>query len=260
MIRAVAVSYLNTKPFTEGLEQEFSSNEMSLRLQVPSKCATSFFSGEANLALIPVGSLVDLTEVNLLDQYCIGAEGQVDSVFLFARKPLNQIETLFLDPHSRTSNGLARILFANHWKQKVVLARHLDYIQHIEGTTAGVVIGDRAIALRDQFPFVYDLAEAWKSYTGLSFAFAVWAYNPTELLETELKRVCKAFAWGMEQRGLVSAKWASAFEMSIPDTEHYLTSSIRYEFDANKQLALHRYLKELSLLDKLPAPKLTIRA
>jgi predicted solute-binding protein len=52
-----------------------------------------------------------------------------------------------------------------------------DFSEHIEGTTAGLVIGDRALEQRKQSAYVYDLGEAWKNMTGKSFMFAAWVSN-----------------------------------------------------------------------------------
>ncbi len=52
-----------------------------------------------------------------------------------------------------------------------------DFIDHIKGTTAAVVIGDRALEQRKKSKYIYDLAACWIDMTGLPFVFAAWISN-----------------------------------------------------------------------------------
>ena len=52
-----------------------------------------------------------------------------------------------------------------------------NFESNIKGNTAGVIIGDRAYNYRDNFPYVYDLSNAWKKFSGLPFVFACWVSN-----------------------------------------------------------------------------------
>ena len=109
MLKISLVSYLNTKPFLEGLVEVFGPNKISLNLLPPADCAGSLKRGECDLALLPVGSLVDFEGIEILKDYCIGANGPVDSVFFFSQNPLDKLKSVRLDPHSRTSNALTRL-------------------------------------------------------------------------------------------------------------------------------------------------------
>ena len=258
MIRLAAVSYLNTKPFLAGLEASGLSAQLKISLEVPAQCAERFRSGEADVALVPVGSLLDLDAVHLVDGYCIGADGQVDSVFLFANLPVHQIEKVYLDSHSRTSNGLTRILMRDHWHNKVQYLAEAEYVGKIGGTSAGVVIGDKAVPLRDRFRYVYDLAFEWKQLTGLPFAFAVWVYNPERVSAHQLTQLKASFELGLSRVQPAAERWAAHFGLTPEKAFWYLTACIDYRFDARKQLALTRYLTRLAELEAESLPNLTI--
>jgi len=249
MISAALVSYINTKPFIEGLNRFFSSEEIDIKLLPPADCAPELREQRCDIALIPVGSLVDFEGIRLMKDHCIGADGAVDSVFLFSQLPISQVEEVRLDPHSRSSNGLTRVLLKNHWKREVTFqAPRERSFDEIGGTTAGVAIGDKAYALRDQFKYVYDLSAEWKSYTGLPFAFAVWAYWPDRVEEGALEKLRDALEWGRIHGKEAARRWADEFGYTIPQAEKYLTETIRYNFDAAKHQALQRYLRELKAL------------
>jgi chorismate dehydratase len=258
MIRLNAVSYLNTKPFIYGLERHFAPADISIKLLIPSLCAADFAAGGSDISLLPAGSLLDFDRITLLDQYCIGANGFVDSVFLFSQQPIETLTRVYLDWHSRTSNGLAQILLRNHWRREVDFAQEEDYLHRIEGATGGVMIGDRAIAARHRFAYAYDLARAWQDYTGLPFAFAVWAYRTDALSAQVLAAINQAFEYGMQHREAVAAQYAPQFSLTQADAFQYLTQSIDYAFDARKHQALQLFLKQLAELKNQPVPAVSI--
>lgn len=258
MLRLNAVSYLNTKPFIYGLERQWAPADIQIKLLIPSLCAADFAAGGSDISLLPAGSLLDFDRITLLDQYCIGADGFVDSVFLFAQQPIETLTRVYLDWHSRTSNGLAQILFRNHWRQTVQFAQEEDYQHRITGTTGGVMIGDRAIAARHRFAYAYDLARAWKDYTGLPFAFAVWAYRTDALSPQTLAAINQAFEYGMQHRDDVAAHYGPQFGMRADEAYDYLTRAIHYAFDAPKHQALQLFLTQLAELKNQPIPAVSI--
>lgn len=254
MVRMCAVSYLNTKPFIAGLERYFRPTELDLQLLIPSACGEHFAQHKVDFGLVPVGSLAGMPEVHLLNNYCIGADGEVDSVFLFARKPLSHIRRVYLDGHSRSSNNLTRILFRKHWQQAVEYRKEPDYFGKIKGEAAGVVIGERAVALRNEFKVVIDLAAAWKEWTGLPFTFAVWAYHPRQFPALFRDRLYKALTWGMQNLPKVAERYASMAGYSPKYLLDYYRHRIDYRFDEAKHFALELYLKELCSLEGLTPP------
>ncbi len=245
----VLVSYFNTKPFIEGLNHSFSEDELRKKLLPPAECSLELSSGKCNMALIPVGALLDFRGITILKDHCIGADGAVDSVYLFSQVPVYEIEQVLLDRHSRTSNGLTRILMERHWKHKVSYQKPCSRdFNLIKGKTAGVAIGDTAYRIKNQFPFVFDLSEAWKAYTQLPFVFAVWAYRKEQWSEEDVKRIDQALTWGRQHRKLAALKWGENFGYSTEEAERYLCRSIKYKLDSPKHAALERYIRELKEL------------
>lgn len=250
------VSYINTRPFLDGLQAHFSPEAARLHLMPPAECAQYLGRGQCDLALIPVGALSAFRGLHLLPHYCIGANGQVESVFIFAQRPLAELDTLILDPHSRSSNGLARILLRHHWHHDLALMQPASRdFARIHERTGGVVIGDEAVRLwlSGEFAYCYDLAEAWKALTGLPFAFAVWAYRPGRLSPAQLRALDAAFATGTAQSLDSAARWAGFYDLPPDFSRRYLAECIDYHFDAPKHRALALYTR---LLQALPAPVL----
>jgi chorismate dehydratase len=247
MINLCAVSYLNTKPFLKGLLDEFSEGEMKIETAIPSVCAEIFKSGEADIALVPVGALSEFETFHILPEYCIGAQGRVDSVFLCSESPIESIHTLVPDTHSRTSNLLAQILLRRHFKHEVEVSASEDGSwQRPELGKGYVIIGDKAVPAARSFTHVYDLAYEWQAFTGLPFVFAVWVHrNLNTMTQT---RILKAFSKGIQHLDEVAKTWAPVFGLTTEAALYYYQNAISFQLDMDKIKALERFQSEVRSL------------
>ena len=242
--RIGAVSYLNTRPLLLGIEQSSSlMQQIDLVKAYPAKIAQDLIDGTIDMGLVPVAITPFLKEAHFVSNYCIGAEGKVASVSIFSKVPMAQIERVYLDYQSRTSVQLARILLVQFWKKEVeFITASEGYIEKIDGTTAGVIIGDRALAANSQFPYIYDLADYWNQHTGLPFVFATWIANkpiPPEFMEA----FDAANAYGLQHIDEVIS--SIPLNEQIVDLHQYYTQNISYHFTLEKRKGLELFLKEL---------------
>ena len=173
-IKVIAVSYLNTVPFIYGMDYSAFSGLIDLRLANPSKCFHLLQKGDADIALVPVGSLPMIGKCNIITPHCIGANGNVGSVFLLSDSPIESIKTIYCDLHSMTSNKLAEILCRDYWKVNPVIRYPETYPPTIHGNDGIIAIGDKSFKMLKSYKYQYDLAQAWKEMTMLPFVFAVW--------------------------------------------------------------------------------------
>ena len=84
MIKISAVSYLNTSPFIYGIEKYNFNFDINLRLNYPTECANLLINNEVDLYLIPVVIISELKTPYIISDFCIGANGKVDTVCLFS--------------------------------------------------------------------------------------------------------------------------------------------------------------------------------
>lgn len=246
MISLSAVSYLNTKPFIIGLKRSGLWHKIAISLETPAQTARKLLSGEVQIGLVPVAVIPQLPpQSQLITNYCIGTTGAVKTVCLYSRVPLNEIKRIWLDYQSRTSVQLVQLLCRHYWQiQPEFLAATAGFETAIEGNTAGVVIGDRAIDLNNQYEYIYDLGEAWIGFAQLPFVFAAWvATNPIPPdFEIALNA---AFAVGMQHIDEVVREYQSQYPPDF-DIKTYLTQHISYDFDAAKRQGLARFLQLLA--------------
>ncbi len=240
-IKVAAVSYLNTKPLLYGIERSDVMNDMELILNYPSKLAQSLQDGSIDMALLPVAAMPGIQGARIVGDYGIAADGNVASVAIFSLVPMAEIETVYLDYQSRTSVRLAQLLLEKHWNKQVVFKQAPEnYIEYINGTTAGVIIGDRALQQLKNFEYIYDLAEAWGDYTGLPFIFAAWVANK-DLPEDFINAFNAANAEGLRHIDEVVAENPYPYY----DLKKYFTQNIHYLLDEQKRKGLDKFLEQI---------------
>jgi len=239
-IKVSAVSYLNTKPLLYGIFNHPVYDQIDLTLDIPSQCAQKLIQDKADLALMPVGALHDLGDYNIISDYCIGAHGTVRTVCIYSEVPMEEIEHVYLDYHSRTSVLLAQHLLKHYWKKEVMyLPGPEGFEEKISGTSAGLVIGDKALDQELKSPYIYDLSEAWKSLYDLPFVFAVWV-SKRELPGEFIKQFNTAQGQGIARIDQLVQLMANTRKHF--DLDEYYNKNISYVLDADKKKALDLFL------------------
>ena len=245
MLKISAVSYLNTIPFIHGLKQSELIKTIDLQLDYPSICADKLINGTVDLALVPVAVIPKLKEAYIISDYCIGANGAVDTVCLYSDVPIEEIESIALDYQSRTSVELLKILLKEYWQLNPELKKaNVGFEDNIKGKHAALVIGDRAFTLNAKHKFIYDLSAIWKEMTGLPFVFAAWVANK-KLPQDFIIVFNKAL-----EKGLSNIDKALALEGdSYPNCENpedYLNNKISYNLDIEKKKGMELFLRKIS--------------
>ena len=245
-IRISAVSYTNTKPFIYGLQHTGISQKIELSLDNPTDCAQKLIDDVVDIGLIPVAATLNMQHWEIISDFCIGAVGAVNSVFIFSNCDISEIRTLQLDPQSRSSNNLAKVLLKNFWKADhlMIVKDAPDYAQSDDQHTGFVQIGDRTFGKKNQYPFVYDLAEEWQKFTGLPFVFAAWIANkniPHEFI-VEFNQSLK---YGLGHRAELLKELPARPDF---DLEDYLMHKLDFDLTEDKKTALYLFLDYVKAL------------
>jgi chorismate dehydratase len=229
-IKVSAVSYTNSKPFVYGIMHSGIIDQIDLSLDIPSVCANKLIENQVDIGLVPVAALLHIENYQIISNYCIGANGAVDSVFIFSNKPIQEINSLQLDAQSNTSNFLSKVLLKYHWKINP------EFVE--TGTTDAIVqIGDRTFLNRNQYPYQYVLALEWYKFTGLPFVFAVWASN--KIISEDFKNAFNnALEYGLNHR---KEMIASLERVKDIDLEDYLMKKIDFNLNTDKLTALAKF-------------------
>lgn len=244
-IRVGAVSYFNTKPLLYGIEQRPFIDSIELVKDYPARIAEMLQKGEIDVGLIPVAIIPTLRSYHIACDYGIATDNEVASVCLFSEVPVEQVEKVFLDYQSRSSVALLKLLMSEYWgiHPQIIQAEDESYRDEIKGTTAGLVIGDRALEQRKISTFIYDLGQEWRKMTGLPFVFAAWV-SVDPLPQDFLSAFNEANAKGLAHIDEIVA--ANPFD--VYDLKKYYNIHISYHLDEKKKEGLERFLEYLEVV------------
>lgn len=214
------------------------NDSVDLKIDFPSKIATMLLQDEIDVGLVPVAIIPEMKEHYIISDYCISCDGEVASVCLFSEVPLNKIEKILLDYQSRTSVELLKILVKDSWKISPIFEDTSgEYQSEIKGTTAALLIGDRALQQRKVSKYIFDLGLEWKKFTGLPFVFAAWVSNK-KLDENFIKAFNEANAIGVDNIDLV----VKENNTNIFNLTDYYSRYIKFEMAEVKKEAMDLFL------------------
>jgi chorismate dehydratase len=178
--RVGSVKALNAVPLTRGLESE-------ITYATPAKLAELLRRDELDAALVSVVETLFSDRYDILDGIAVASLGEVKSVFMAHRRPLEEAKEVFCDTASLTSVTLMKVLLAERGLkpefkplENYAAAKEKDFV---------LLIGDAALDFVFSNPAheIFDLGEAWSELTKLPFVYAVWAMR-RDVHNAELRR------------------------------------------------------------------------
>ena len=246
IIRVSVVKYLNSIPFVYGLDHFAGDLNIDMVLDTPADCAGKLKSGGADLGLIPVSEISALSDSYIVGDYCIGADGPVFSVCLTGDRPVEELERIYLDSHSRTSVNLVKILAREFWKKEFVWIPGKDGFEKnlIHEGDGGVVIGDKVFGIAGKYKYHYDLAEIWKEHTSFPIVFAAWVANK-EIDAGWIGEFNSALAFGVGSIPEALDQYSYENQLKGVDLLDYLTHKISYPFDKKKRAGMALFLQKI---------------
>ena len=166
--RVGSVKALNAVPLTRGLESE-------IIYATPATLAEMLRRDELDAALVSVVEVLFNDRYDILDSIAVASLGEVKSVFLAHRRPLEEVTEVFCDTASLTSVTLLKVLLAERGLKPEF--KPLEDYASAKDKDFVLLIGDAALDFVFSNPphQVLDLGEAWSELTKLPFVYAVWA-------------------------------------------------------------------------------------
>src|ERR1041385_9240396 len=158
--RVGSVKALNTVPLTRGLEDQ-------IVYATPARLAEMLRRDELDAGLVSVVEPLLTDRYDVLDGIAVASLGEVKSVFLAHRRPLEDAKEIFCDTASLTSVALLKVLLAERG-----LIPEFKPLENYAAATAKdfvLLIGDAAL----DFLFtsheheIFDLGAAWYELTSL---------------------------------------------------------------------------------------------
>jgi len=220
------IPYINCYPVYGAIDRGVVRLDAELVDGVPTDLNRRMGAGELDISVV---SAVEYARQSdrylLLPDLAISCDGPVRSVMLFSRRPAGELggRNVIVSRSSMTSVALLELLFENVWHARPRFVPGDAEVKDVvvdsaSDAEARLVIGDAALVLgsnhRERYPFVYDLGQTWKDWTGQPFVFAVWVAQRT----TSVKEALLAHA-GL----IISRDWGLRHLPELAEQAHQAT-------------------------------------
>jgi len=279
-VRVGRIRYINCFPVYGAIDRGIVELGAPVVSGNPSELNRLMASGRLEVSVISAVEYArDSARYLLLPDLGITSDGPVRSVMLFSRMPAEELtgRRVLVSRSSMTSVALTRLLFEHVWRAKPEYAagdaeltdigRFLD-----EPHDARLVIGDAALLLANRvrasgvehpgasdYPYVYDLGECWKEWTGLPFVFAVWVAQRTAAVSDALRvhaRLLESRDWGLANLDVLAEQASAVTGVARRICLDYL-SGLDYRLSYDHLAGLSEFFRRLASAGIVPATPLS---
>jgi chorismate dehydratase len=240
-VRLGAVSYLNTKPLVEGLEER--TDLFDLRFDVPAQCAALLQEGRIDVGLIPAVEYLR-GDYRIVPDVAIGSDGPVASVAVFTKVPVGEIRTLALDISSRTSVALTRILCSVKWGiAPKLIPSEPNMRAMLARADAALIIGDPALEIDHGASDLtkVDLGSEWQELTGLPFVYAMWTGRAGAVDVAHVAELQATRRRGEAAVAEIAAREGGGDSRRVERVHRYLRDNLKYALGERERAGLQRF-------------------
>jgi chorismate dehydratase len=261
--RVGRIEFVNCFPLYHHFEEELAARGVRATIVEgpPTTLNDMLVRGAIDVALpSSIAFARDAAELTLLPQVSISSFGAVDSIQLFARRPLPDIRRVALTEKSATSICLLRVLCAEWGIAPEFAPRRGPLSEILDDFDALLLIGDEALHLLrvEAYPHHYDLGAEWKAVTGLPMVYAVCAARH----DFAAARPAAAAAVGAAllasrdrcaaQPDETAAAAAQRYDFSQPYLLEYF-DKLKFGFTAEYRAGLEEFYRRAAVIAELDA-------
>lgn len=240
-LRIGRIPYINCYPVYGAIDRGLIGLDAELVDGVPTALNARMAADDLDVSVVSAVEYArDSRRYLLLPDLAISCDGPVRSVMLFSRRPATELSArkVLVSRSSMTSVALLELLFENVWHARPQFLPTDAEISDLarfstEEHDARLVIGDAALLLETRsriddvgdYPFAYDLGNAWKDWTGLPFVFAVWVARRDIPVEGALQAhasLIKSRDWGISNVPQLARQASAATGVPVAACEDYL--------------------------------------
>ena len=256
-LRLGRIGFLNVLPIYYPLESGMVPHPFNIVSGTPAYLNELMAQG--NLEISAVSSIEYARHPSryfLFPDLSISCRGPVQSVLLLSRKPLERLKDhkIRVTTQSHTSTALLKILFS----KRLGLEAEFEGITIREALTRGerpeafLAIGNEALCLRSHpdYPYQWDLGEAWYEWTGLPFVFGVWIVQRSAVqtwngqLERAMECLMAAKEWGRTHQEYICEVAARQKILDQKQLESYY-QSLHFDLGEREQEGLRLFFHHL---------------
>ena len=262
-IRLGDIQFLNSWPVTYALRQGIVKSDPPITLVsgTPAELNRRLLTGELDASAVSSALFLrHQEELVPVPGLCIRCDGGIQSVLVVSRRPLITLrgQTIGITNQAATTPILLQLLLANQHLKFSFEVTSLRYPEILKEYPAALLIGDEALlAAQEDGHFVWDLGQAWSSWTRLPFVFALWVIRRA-VLEREpslLTRITQtlhfSYEWSTSHPKELISAMRKVFPWEVTFLIRYL-AAVSYDLDEKAWRGLRRFALEAERKRLLP--------
>src|SRR6266487_4695389 len=257
------VKYLNAIPLAWGILEGAQKEAFDPVLSTPAECAEQLAGGRVDIGLIPSIEFQRIKGSRIVPGPVVASTYYVRSVILVSVLPLWKVRTVACDSGSRTSVALTKIIFNEFYHTHPDFkAAEPNLPNMLAQNDAALLIGDHALKfmaendlpnLERQKPMLrlgaeplemFDLAERWRSLTGLPFVFAFWAVRDGFQDNGIVDALKRSRDFGVANISAIAEKYAELLQIRKEFIQEYLERNVHYYMDQSCVEALQLFYEK----------------
>lgn len=283
-LRISIVEFLNTAPLVWGFTEGQLADRYDLSFTLPSQCAEALKRGEVDVAIIPAIEYQRIENVVALPGMAVAADGEVRSLLVVSKKPIDRVKRMALDTSSRATVALVKMLAPGYWN---ISPEFVDAAPNpsemLQDADAALIIGDPALRIAikmdqlsnkapsgekccqgdpDEMPvqgfdtlFVYDVAHQWREMTGKPCVLAIWAGRKEAITPEVVADFQASKEYGVRRAREIADAASIKLDLPAPELERYLTENVRFDLDSENLAGLRLYFEKAAALGLIPGNK-----
>jgi chorismate dehydratase len=276
-LRISVVEFLNTAPLVWGFTEGPQAGKYDLSFTVPSRCADALKGGNADVAIIPAIEYQRIDDVVALPGMAVAADGEVRSLLVVSKKPIQRVKRIALDTSSRATVALVKMLAPGYWNISPEFVEAApNPSEMLQDADAALIIGDPALRIAikldslsgnvpsgeqccqgdpDEMPvpgfetlFVYDVAHQWRQMTGKPCVLAIWAGRKDAITPEVVADFQASKEYGMQRVREIAEGASIKLDLPVRELERYLIENVRFNLDSENLAGLELYFEKAAAL------------
>lgn len=266
-LRLGKIGFLNVLPIYFPIEIGAVAHSFTIISGTPSQLNGLMARGELDISAVSSIEYARHPERYLIvPDLSITCKGAVKSVVLLSKVPVHELsrQTILASTHSHTSVSLLKLVlyYLYGFHPNLETGNCSEALNNGRQPVAMLTIGDEALRLssHSSYPYRIDLGEAWSSWTGLPFVFALWAVQRSAVethapaVHEAIETLLNAKRWGCTNLDIICTEAQKQGTLGFKEARDYY-QCLHYDLGEKEKEGLamfYRYLASISEIEDFP--------
>ncbi|MCH9652072.1 MAG: hypothetical protein K0U98_27830 [Deltaproteobacteria bacterium] len=240
---------LYSRPLAWGFLKGHYEGLITPSLHPPAVIAQLLRQRNLDVGLVSPLDYQELEHLKVIPNLCVALAGPSRSVVLAMNRPLEEVESIAVEPNGGATEALLRIVLLEDLGQVPPLVPHQPIASRmLESHDAALVTGDAALRLDDPKVQTLDLAQRWSQLTGHPWVASFWACREEVALNDVTFYFKSSLRFGLAAMDSLVREYAAQIDVEVADVKDSLEKSVRYLLRAGELAGLEEFYRRANRL------------